>query len=108
VIVSNPPYIASAAIAALPAEVREFDPRAALDGGADGLDGYRSIAAQAPGLLAPGGTLVVELGIGQAAAVTALFVAAGLAPSPSRPDMHGLPRALAAQKLHKRDMILQH
>ncbi len=53
VIVSNPPYIASAEIAALAPEVRDFDPRRALDGGADGLDFYRAIAAAAPALLAP-------------------------------------------------------
>ena len=52
-IVSNPPYIASSDIAALPSDVRDFDPRPALDGGADGLDCYRAIAAAAPALLKP-------------------------------------------------------
>src|SRR5207244_990001 len=61
VVVSNPPYIASGDIAALPAEVRH-DPRRALDGGADGLDCYRTIATQAPRLLKPSSHLVVELG----------------------------------------------
>ena len=79
-IVSNPPYIASGDIAALAAEVRDFDPHLALDGGPDGLDHYRAIAAAVPALLAPGGILVVELGIGQAEPVAALFAAAGLAP----------------------------
>jgi len=95
-IVANPPYIASGDIAALPPEVRDFDPRAALDGGPDGLDFYRAIAAAAPLLLAPGGTLIVELGRGQATAVACLFSVAGLAPSPPRPDLMGVPRALAA------------
>ena len=95
-IVSNPPYIASSEIAALPPEVRDFDPRPALDGGADGLDCYRSIAAAAPALLKPTGALVVELGAGQALAVSALLAAAGLAPSPARTDLQGVPRALVA------------
>ncbi|MGD0025070.1 MAG: peptide chain release factor N(5)-glutamine methyltransferase [Xanthobacteraceae bacterium] len=98
VIVSNPPYIASGDIAALAPEVRDFDPRRALDGGPDGLDFYRAIAAAAPALLAPGGALIVELGAGQAQAVAALFAAAGLAPLPPRPDLKGTPRALVARK----------
>jgi len=97
-IVSNPPYIPSGQIAALPAEVRDFDPRLALDGGADGLDYYRAIAASAPALLKPGATLVVELGIGQAQPVADLLLAAALSPSPPLPDLHGMPRALVATK----------
>ena len=76
-VVSNPPYVASGDIAALAPEVRH-DPRRALDGGADGLACYRAIAGQAPRLLTPAGHLVVELGIGQEAAVAALFRSAGL------------------------------
>ncbi|HKM87203.1 MAG TPA: peptide chain release factor N(5)-glutamine methyltransferase [Xanthobacteraceae bacterium] len=97
-IVSNPPYIASGDIAALASEVRDFDPRPALDGGPDGLDCYRAIAATVPALLRPGGVLVVELGAGQAQTVAALFSAAGLAPSPSRTDLQGVPRALLSRK----------
>jgi release factor glutamine methyltransferase len=97
-IVCNPPYIASCDIAALASEVRDFDPRGALDGGPDGLDFYRAIAAAAPGLLAAGGTLIVELGSGQAQPVAALFAAAGLAPSAPRPDLAGVPRALIAER----------
>jgi release factor glutamine methyltransferase len=96
-IVSNPPYIASGDIAALAPEVREFDPWGALDGGPDGLDFYRMIAATVPTLLRPGGALVVELGSGQASMVTGLFSAAGLALSPPRPDLHGVPRAVLAR-----------
>ncbi|KMO27620.1 SAM-dependent methyltransferase, partial [Methylobacterium tarhaniae] len=55
VVVANPPYIASEVIAGLSGEVRDHDPRLALDGGADGLDAYRTILAQVPRLLAPGG-----------------------------------------------------
>jgi len=97
-IVSNPPYIASADIAALAPEVRDFDPHFALDGGHDGLDCYRAIAAAAPMLLKPTGALVVELGAGQAQAVAALFASAGLTPSPPRMDLRGTPRALIATR----------
>jgi len=98
VIVSNPPYIASHEIAALAPDVRDFDPRRALDGGPDGLEFYRSIAAAAPALLAPGGALIVELAAGQSKAVAALFAAQGLAPLPPRPDLNGIPRVLAAKR----------
>ena len=97
-IVSNPPYIASRDIASLGPEVRDFDPRAALDGGPDGLDCYRAIAAATPALLTLGGVVVVELGAGQAQAVAALFLAAGLAPSPPHTDLSGVPRALVARR----------
>jgi release factor glutamine methyltransferase len=96
-IVVNPPYIASGDIVALAPDVRDYDPRSALDGGADGLDCYRAIAATVPALLKPAGAVVVELGAGQVQAVTALFSAAGLEPSPPRPDLSGVPRALVAR-----------
>jgi len=72
-IVSNPPYIPSAEIATLQPEVRDFDPRLALDGGADGLEFYRLIAAQAGAFLKPGGKVMVEFGDGQAAAIGKIF-----------------------------------
>jgi len=95
-VVSNPPYIPTGEIDALPPEVRR-DPRVALDGGADGLDAYRTIAGQAGKLLTRQGTLVVEIGLGQEPAVAALFRAAGLAPEPAKPDLSGIPRALAGR-----------
>lgn len=98
-LVSNPPYVARGDIATLQPEVRDFDPRRALDGGPDGLDGYRAIAADAPRLLAPGGIVVVELGHGQADAVTALFAAAGLAPKAVKNDISGVARALISGSL---------
>jgi release factor glutamine methyltransferase len=101
VIVSNPPYIRSDDIATLAPEVRDFDPRTALDGGPDGLDYYRIIAAAAPGLLPPGGAVIVELGSGQAHAVSALFSAAGLVPASPRTDLNSVPRALMARKVAK-------
>ena len=72
-IVSNPPYIAAAEIATLQPEVRDFDPRLALDGGADGLDFYRRIAREAGAWLQPGGRLMVEFGGGQAGDVEKIF-----------------------------------
>jgi len=96
-VVSNPPYIPTNHIATLAPEVRDFEPRAALDGGNDGLDAYRAIAADAERLLAPGGALVLELGIGQAEMVTGVLAAAGLSvESPARNDLAGIPRALTA------------
>jgi release factor glutamine methyltransferase len=98
-LVSNPPYVAHADIAALQAEVRDFDPRRALDGGPDGLAGYRAIASQARRLLAPDGVLVLELGFGQLPAVRAIFAAAGLAPAGERHDLLGVVRALVLRAL---------
>jgi len=98
-IVSNPPYIRSAEIAGLATEVRDHDPRRALDGGADGLDAYRIIAPQAVDLLAPGGWLVVEVGHDQSDEVAALMAAAGLAlQGPARADLSGIRRAVCGQK----------
>jgi release factor glutamine methyltransferase len=96
-LVANPPYVARADIAALQAEVRDFDPRRALDGGPDGLDEYRAIAPQARRLLAPTGVFVVELGFGQLAAVRAIFASAGLAPVAERHDLSGVVRALVVR-----------
>jgi release factor glutamine methyltransferase len=72
-IVSNPPYIASAEIETLEPEVRDFDPRTALDGGADGLDFYRLLAAQAKPFLKPHGKIMLEFGDGQAEAIRKIF-----------------------------------
>jgi release factor glutamine methyltransferase len=72
-IVSNPPYIASAEIATLDPEVRDFDPRSALDGGADGLDFYRRLAAEAKSFLKPDGKIMLEFGDGQAADIQKIF-----------------------------------
>jgi release factor glutamine methyltransferase len=98
-VVSNPPYIPTNHIATLAPEVRDFEPRAALDGGKDGLDAYRAIAADGERLLAPGGVLVLELGIGQMDLVAGLLNAAGLAvDAPARDDLAGIPRALTARR----------
>ena len=72
-IISNPPYIAAAEIATLEPEVKDFDPRAALDGGADGLDFYRRLAKEAAAFLKLEGKIMVEFGDGQADAIKNLF-----------------------------------
>lgn len=93
-IVSNPPYIESAAIATLDPDVRDHDPPAALDGGTDGLNAYGMIAARAGAFLSPGGRLAVEIGQGQAPAVKRLFSAAGFEMTDLEPDLNGIERAL--------------
>ena len=97
-IVSNPPYIASAAVAALAPEVAAFDPLLALDGGADGLAGYRSLAPELLRLLHPGGMAVLEIGTGQAKGVGALLAAAGVDLVGARTDLSGIERALIARR----------
>jgi len=96
VVISNPPYIARADLAGLPPEV-QYDPRAALDGGEDGLEAYRRIAARLPAVLAPAGFAVFEIGAGQAEFVTAILRRAGLEPWLARPDLSGATRCLLAR-----------
>jgi release factor glutamine methyltransferase len=72
-IISNPPYIPSAEIETLQPEVRDFDPRGALDGGADGLDFYRRISAEAKTFLKPDGKIMLEFGDGQADEIKKIF-----------------------------------
>ncbi|MEJ1160387.1 peptide chain release factor N(5)-glutamine methyltransferase [Prosthecomicrobium sp. N25] len=96
VVVSNPPYIESADIAGLMTEVRDHDPRLALDGGPDGLDAYRAIAAQAPAALRSGGFLAVEIGWRQAEAVRAILVPNGFKRIDVLPDLAGNDRVLRA------------
>ena len=100
-IVSNPPYIATGDLDRLAPEVRMFDPRVALDGGADGLHWYRVLAATAAAILARQGALVVELGQNQAEPVAGLIAAAGLAPMAPQPDLNGVPRALIAENARR-------
>lgn len=97
-VLSNPPYLASGEIAGLAPEVAAYDPMLALDGGPDGLDAYRRIAAGASAVLAEGGRLLVEIGAGQAAQVSDIFRAAGLKLDPSQAisrDLAGRPRVVA-------------
>jgi release factor glutamine methyltransferase len=99
-VVSNPPYINSAAVAGLAVEVRDHDPHRALDGGADGLNAYRALIPEAARLLTPGGALVVEAGIGQSGDIEGLMTRAGLTlTGPARTDLGGVARALACRKM---------
>jgi release factor glutamine methyltransferase len=97
-IVSNPPYIESNAMPRLPREVRDFDPPLALDGGADGLDAYRAIAADLPRLLAPAGVFACEVGQGQENAVAGIMSAGGLVVDAILPDLAGIPRCVVARR----------
>ena len=98
-VVANPPYIPSRDIASLARDVRDYDPRLALDGGPDGLAAYRAIAADAARVLAPGGWLAVEIGIGQAEVVTELLARCGLTvPREPRRDLAGHPRVVTGQR----------
>lgn len=94
-IASNPPYIPAADVDALAPEV-QTEPRLALDGGRDGLDYYRRLAALAPNYIKPGGLLALEIGIGQQETVPALLVAAGWSVQPVRRDYGGVPRVVLA------------
>ena len=96
VIVSNPPYIPSLEIESLQVEVRDHDPRLALDGGADGLDFYRSLARHGLSRLQPDGRLLLEVGDGQAGAVVELITAQGGRVLEVLPDLNNIERIVVA------------
>lgn len=97
VVVSNPPYIPRGDLSGLPPEVRR-EPRAALDGGADGLDFYRALAAGLPAVLAPDGFAVMEIGAGQSENVITILRDAGLEPWHQRADLSGAIRCVMARR----------
>jgi release factor glutamine methyltransferase len=100
-IVANPPYVASAEIDGLAREVADHDPRIALDGGPDGLDAYRRIAARARAALEPEGAVLLEIGRDQGDAVRGLLREAGLlvpAAGGVFADLAGRPRVVAASR----------
>jgi release factor glutamine methyltransferase len=97
-VVANPPYIRTADISTLDADVRDYDPRCALDGGPEGLTAYRVIAADAKRLLAVGAHLVIEIGIGQRDSVSRIFMAAGLGRITHAMDLAGIPRTVSAAR----------
>lgn len=97
-VVCNPPYVAEDEFPALQSEVREYDPRRALDGGPDGLRIIRRVVAEAPTLLKPAGALILELGEGQAAAAQSLAESAGLADVETRRDAAGVTRTIIATR----------
>lgn len=98
VIAANPPYIRSEEIAALQSEVRDFDPRAALDGGLDGLDAYRTIALQSGTHLADNGVVGLEIGFDQKADVTRLFLDEGFDLLQAVQDLAGHDRVLVFRR----------
>jgi release factor glutamine methyltransferase len=93
-IVSNPPYIASADALTLPPEVVRYEPHLALFGGGDGLVAIRRLLDTAPAHLAPNGRLVIEFGYAQESDVRELAVAKGWHVIAVRPDLAGIPRAI--------------
>jgi len=96
-IVANPPYVRSGEIATLAREVRDHDPRLALDGGKDGLDAYRALLPQIARLLAPEGRFFLEVGAGQAEAVMTIAAAAGLAELATFDDLAGVARVVGGR-----------
>lgn len=97
-IFSNPPYIPAGEIAGLEPDVADHEPRAALDGGVDGLDAYRALALLLPRILKKGGWAILEIGAGQGPQVELLFRDGGLAVRRITPDLAGIPRALVLEK----------
>ena len=95
-IVTNPPYIASVEVGALEPEVRDYDPRLALDGGSDGLDFYRRLAAEGQRFLRARGRLMAEFGDDQAEAIRGLFEAQGWPVLELIPDLSGRLRLITA------------
>lgn len=103
-IVSNPPYIPSGALAALPPEVAAYEPREALDGGSDGLDYHRRIIEDAPGYLSEEGWLALEVGDGQAPAVMGLFRRTeAFGPAEVKRDLAGRDRVVVAPRRARTD-----
>lgn len=93
-IISNPPYIPSAAIANLAPEVSRWEPKLALDGGPDGMECYRSIVPQLKTLLNPTGLAVFEIGMGQAKELETIVQASGLQVVGSKDDMAYITRCI--------------
>jgi release factor glutamine methyltransferase len=98
IVVANPPYVTTSDILTLAPEVKDHDPVAALDGGHDGLEAYRAIAAGLAGQLEEGGMVALEVGQGQAAAVSALLEQIGLAHIETVHDLSGIRRVVVATR----------
>jgi len=101
-IVSNPPYVAAGDLAGLAPEVRAFEPASALTAGPDGLAAYRALLPDCARLLAPGGSVLLEIGQGQGAAVAGILAAHGLAVIERRRDLAGIERCLVAERASRR------
>lgn len=96
-IAANLPYVAAGEIDGLQAEVARHEPRLALDGGADGLDLVRRLAATAPARLAPGGLLALEIGMGQAAETETILRESGFAETERHEDLSGIERVVSGR-----------
>lgn len=96
-VLSNPPYIPAAEIATLDPEVRDFDPRLALDGGSDGLDFYRRLAGEMRGRTKPGGRMILEFGDGQHGDISTLLTAVGWTVEAVLKDFTGKERIMVAR-----------
>ncbi len=96
-IVSNPPYIISSDIAGLQREIKDWEPREALDGGTDGLDFYRKIFLDAGRYMSRGGLVICELGFGQADSVSKIAVESGFGNITIKRDFAGIDRTLKAE-----------
>jgi len=94
IVVSNPPYVCDSEMARLEPEIRDFEPRVALDGGPDGLNFYRRIVAGLGDHLLHRGAVILEVGNGQAAAVATILEAAGFPGAGVSNDLSGTPRAV--------------
>ncbi|MDR3793594.1 MAG: peptide chain release factor N(5)-glutamine methyltransferase [Terracidiphilus sp.] len=103
IVVSNPPYVATADREAMAVEVREFEPMMALFAGADGLDVYQRLIPAAQEKLAQGGWLAMEIGCGQAEAIRGLLAAAGFAQIEFARDLQGIERVATAQRMGELD-----
>jgi release factor glutamine methyltransferase len=98
IVVANPPYVCESEMARLEPEIRDFEPRVALDGGPDGLNFYRRIAAGLGDHLFDSGAVILEVGKGQADTVAAMLQAAGCVHVGVSNDLNGTPRAVHASR----------
>jgi len=105
IVISNPPYIPSGEIAGLAPEVADYDPTAALDGGGDGLAAYRSLIPQVAAVVSEAGLFALEVGVGQAGAVSTLLQEVDFPTIWSLRDLSGVERCVLATRAHKRRTI---
>jgi release factor glutamine methyltransferase len=99
VLASNPPYVEETSLDLVQREVRDWEPRNALFGGADGLDFYRRLLPQAPRFLKPGGFLVLEIGISQLGSISSMLVGSGLEIVDTTRDLQGIARTLCIRRV---------
>ena len=98
IIVSNPPYVSEGELASLPDEVKNYDPKVALNGGKDGLNGYRKIAESLNSHLNIGGLGIFEIGFGQVTDVRNIFSKFGFSVHRIKCDLNGIERVICVKK----------